>query len=164
MYKNSHKITQTTRINLNYGRLRLQNRFVSHMYAMLGDSDARIRNEAAIAILEFNTLQSLQRSNVRHKNSKNYLTIEFIADTLSDEVPISLDNQHGILAGFQDMMCDEHTDNRRMKKVLGKHLFDLTNMLFDFKSTEQLVRIVSISWHSKWKKNTSINQFHNNFN
>lgn len=113
------------------------------MYAMLADSDARIRNEAAAAILEFNTLQSVQRSNVIHQHSRNYLTIEFVADTLSNEIPISLDNQCGILAGFQAALCDERADSRRVKRVLGKHLFDLTNMLFDLKSTEQLVRTFS---------------------
>lgn len=119
------------------------------MYAMLGDSDARIRNEAAAAILDFNTLESLQKSYVMHQHSRNYLTIEFVVDTLSDEIPISLDNQCNILAGFQAGLCDGHTDSRRVKRVLGKHLFDLTNMLFDLKSTERLVRTFSISWHSK---------------
>lgn len=109
------------------------------MYAMLKDSDARIRNEAAAAIIEFNTLQSNQKSNLTHKYSGNHLIVEFVADTLSNEIPFSLDNPSGILNGYQPGLCDEENANRHMKRVLGKHLFDVTNMLFDLKSSEQLV-------------------------
>lgn len=109
------------------------------MYAMLRDSDARIRNEAAAAIIEFNTLQSTKKSNLTHKYSGNHLIVEFVADTLSNEIPFSLDNPSGILNGYQPGLCDEENANRHMKRVLGKHLFDVTNMLFDLKSSEQLV-------------------------
>lgn len=109
------------------------------MYTMLGDSDARIRNEAASAIFEFDTSQCMRKSNVTHKYFGNYLTIEFMADTLSNEVPFALDNPCGILTGFQLGLCGEKTNNRQVKRLMGKHLFDLTNILFDLKSNEQLV-------------------------
>lgn len=119
----------------------MQNRFVSHLYAMLKDSDARIRNEAAAAINQFNRSQSMRKSNISHKYSGNYLTLEFVADTLSNEVPLLFENPPGILNGFQPGLCDEEIHYRQVKKVLAKHLFDLTNILFDLKSNEQLVRI-----------------------
>lgn len=104
---------------------------------MLSDSDARIRNEAATAILQFNTFQITQGS--KHKYSDNHLQAEFVAETLSTEVPFLPDSSYGSSTGFQ-LSAFEGCDIPRMKRVLGKHLFDLTNMLFDLKSNEQLVR------------------------
>lgn len=107
---------------------------------MLCDSDARIRNEAAAAILEFNKFQVIHSSKATHKYSGNHLTIEFMAETLSTEVPFLSDNYYGTLTGYHPSTYNEEIDSREMKRMLGKHLFDLTNMLFDLKSNEQLVR------------------------
>lgn len=104
---------------------------------MLKDSDARIRNEAANAILEFNRLQLVGIS-----NEIDSITV-FAAEILSNEVPFSLNHPleplHGCQFGFN---CTE-TDGQLIKRVLGTHLFDVTNMLFDLKSNEQLVRNAS---------------------
>lgn len=116
-----------------------QNRFVSHMYAMLKDSDARVRNEAANAINEFNVLQGTHKNKRPKLFSKNNLVTEFVAETLSNDVPFSIDNLSG--HGFQPTIHLNSCNELEMKKVLGKHLFDITNMLFDLKSSEQLVSI-----------------------
>lgn len=110
------------------------------MYAMLKDSDARVRNEAANSILEFNMLQAFHPNHRIELYSKSYMVTEFVAETLSNEVPFSMDNPSGCLNGFQPGFgFDDNQDNAQMKRVLGRHLFDITNMLFDLKSNEQLV-------------------------
>ncbi|XP_031632927.1 huntingtin [Contarinia nasturtii] len=114
-----------------------KNLFVSHMYAMLKDTDARIRNEAATAIFEFNLSQAMRKTNVAHKHASDTLTIEFVTETLSNEVPFSMVNSTGTLTGYQSGLGD--VGHRQLKRVLGKHLHDLTNKLFDLKSTEQLL-------------------------
>lgn len=100
---------------------------------MLRDGDARIRNEAASAMLEFNISQ-LKRTN----NGLN-LIAEFTAEILSNEVPFSLECPLDPLHGCQSMVNATQNDGRPIKRVLGKYLFDLTNMMFDLKSSEQLV-------------------------
>lgn len=105
---------------------------------MLKDSDPRIRNEAATAIFEFNTSQSIRKSNATNKYSRDTLSVEFVMETLSSEVPFSTENLTGSLIGYQSGLSE--VEHRQLKRVLGKHLHDLTNKLFDLKSTEQLVR------------------------
>lgn len=100
---------------------------------MLRDSDARIRNEAASAMLEFNISQ-LKRTNNGLK-----LIAEFTAEILSNEVPFSLESPLDPLHGCQSMLNATQNDGRPINRVLGKYLFDLTNMMFDLKSSEQLV-------------------------
>lgn len=106
---------------------------------MLKDSDGRIRNEAAIAIFELNTLQLTRKYNAMNKYSGNHLAVEFLNETLSIEIPFSLENSAGALTGFQPALCRKDIDRRQLRRMMGKHLFDLTNMLFDLKTTEQLV-------------------------
>lgn len=127
--KNKHNITNCF----------LQNRFISHLYAMLGDGDARIRNEAAAALFEFHTFQVARYNKATNKYSGAHLKVEFMAETLSNEIPFSLDCPLGTLTGFHPALGSGGADNRQLKKMLGKHLFDVTNMLFGLKSSEQLV-------------------------
>lgn len=101
---------------------------------MLKDSDARIRNEAANAMLEFNISQ-LKRTNERVRPIS-----EFTAEILSDEIPFSLDNSMETFIGSKIQCNSTQDSNRPIRRVLGKYLFDLTNMIFDLKSSEQLVR------------------------
>lgn len=97
---------------------------------MLRDSDARIRNEAANALYE---LYCSQFVNERCKDSS---ITEFAVEILSNEVPFSLNSSMEPLSGFHlGMNC-----TKQIKRVLGKYLFDLANMLFALKSSEQLVR------------------------
>lgn len=98
---------------------------------MLKDSDARIRNEAANALLILNCCQ------LKHPNKGINLMAEFTAEILANEVPFSLNNPVEPLHGFH--FASDSNDQRKVKRVLGKYLFDLSNMLFDLKSTEQLV-------------------------
>lgn len=102
---------------------------------MLRDGDARIRNEAATAMLEFNSSQ------LKHTNHGINLMAEFTAEILSNEIPFSLDSPLELLHGCHQLMLNStQNDERPIKRMLGKYLFELTNMMFDLKSTEQLVR------------------------
>lgn len=107
---------------------------------MLSDSDARIRNEAASALLEFNISQLMRINGGIRICPKIHLMSEFIAEILSNEIPFSMDNPSEPLAGFQLDLYGIKENNRQIKQVLGIYLFDLTNMLFDLKSSENLVR------------------------
>lgn len=129
-------------ISIEYILLRFhsQKQFTSHIYTMLSDSDGRIRNEAASALLEFNIAQITRINGGIRKCPKNHLMSEFIAEILSTEIPFSLDNPSEPLTGFQLELYDIEENNRQIKLVLGIYLFDLTNMLFDLKSSEHLVR------------------------
>lgn len=100
---------------------------------MLKDGDARIRNEAANALLIFNLSQ------LKHPNKGINFMAEFTAEILLNEVPFSIENSCEPLHGFQ--FAPNSYDRRKVKRVLGKYLFDLSNMLFNLKSTEQLVMI-----------------------
>lgn len=118
----------------------LQNCFISHIYGMLKDSDVRIRSEAANAILDFNTLQA-QRLNKQTNMCVKSSTIlaELVAETLLNEVPFSIDSSAGCSDGFHRAFDLSNSDSQQMGTILGKHLFDITNILFDLKSNEQLV-------------------------
>lgn len=97
---------------------------------MLRDSDARIRNEAA------NALFNLYCSQFIDDSCKNSSITQFSAEILSNEIPFSLNSSMDPLNGFHlDVNC-----TKQIKRVLGKYLFDLANMLFALKSSEQLVR------------------------
>lgn len=109
------------------------------MYAMLKDFDPRVRNEAANAILEFNLLQTACSNNKSKLCSKSTMVTELVAETLSNEVPFAIDSPAGCLVGFQPSFYLDNDCNRQTMRILGKHLFDITNMLFDLKSNEQLV-------------------------
>lgn len=99
---------------------------------MLSDSDARIRNEAANALFELHCSQFID------ENCKNSSIAEFAAEILSNEVPFALNGSVEPLNGFHlGMTSAEH---QQVKRILGKYLFDLANMLFALKSSEQLVK------------------------
>lgn len=98
---------------------------------MLRDSDARIRNEAANALFELHCLPFIDES------CKNSSIAEFAAEILSNEVPFSLNSFIDPLSGFHLGM--DGAKHQQVKRVLGKYLFDLANMLFALKSSEQLV-------------------------
>lgn len=98
---------------------------------MLKDGDARVRTEAANALLEFNLAQ------LKNTNNEINLIIEFTAEILSNEVPYALNHPFDVLHGFQNISNGHY--QTKVKRVLGKHLFDLTNMLFELKSNEKLV-------------------------
>lgn len=100
---------------------------------MLSDSDARVRNEAANALFE------LYCSPFIDKNHKNNSILEFVAEILSNEVPFSLNNPMEPLNGFH---LGVNNNKQQIKRVLGKYLFDLVNMLFALKSSEQMVRTI----------------------
>lgn len=106
---------------------------------MLKDFDPRVRNEAANAILEFNLLQTASSNNKSTLCTKSTIVTEFVAGILSNEVPFAIGNPVGCLAGFQPSFYLDNNCNRQTMRILGKHLFDITNMLFDLKSNEQLV-------------------------
>lgn len=111
---------------------------------MLRDSDARIRNEAANALFELNCSPFIDES------SKNSSIAEFAAEMLSNEVPFSLNSSMDPLSGFHlGMDCTKH---QQVKRVLGKYLFDLANMLFALKSSEQLVRNSCDTTHFEARK------------
>lgn len=101
---------------------------------MLKDSDARVRNEAANAMLEFAISQ------LKHTNDRMNLIAEFTAEILSNEIPFSLDIPINSLHGSKFSLNSTQNVGRPIQKVLGKCLFDLTNMIFELKSSEQLVR------------------------
>lgn len=110
-----------------------QNRFILQLYQMLRDSDARIRNEAASALFELYCSQFIDES------CKNSSISEFVAEILSNEVPFSLNSPMEPLNGFHLGINSTKCDYQQIKRVLGKYLFDLANMLFALKSSEQLV-------------------------
>lgn len=102
---------------------------------MLRDSDARIRNEAANALFELNCSQFIDES---YKNSS---IAEFAVEILSNEVPFSLNSSiEPKLDEFHLGINSTNYNYQQIKRVLGKYLFDLANMLFALKSSEQLVR------------------------
>lgn len=100
---------------------------------MLRDSDARIRNEATNALFELYCIQFID------KNCKNHSISEFAAEILSNEVPFSLNSPTVPLNGFHLELNATKTNYQHIKRVLGKYLFDLANMMFALKSGEQLV-------------------------
>lgn len=106
---------------------------------MLSDGDARIRNEAANAIFEFNKFQITRHCNATNKYAGVHLKVEFVNETLSNEIPYSLDCEFGTLTGVHPALCNDGDDGRHLKRLMGKHLFDIANMLFDLKSSEKLV-------------------------
>lgn len=100
---------------------------------MLRDSDARIRNEAANALFDHYCTQFIDAS------CKKSSISEFAAEILSNEVPFSLNSPMEPLSGFHLGINSPTYDSQQIKRVLGKYLFDLANMLFALKSSEQLV-------------------------
>lgn len=100
---------------------------------MLGDSDARIRNEAANALFELYCVPLID------KNCKNSSISEFAAEILANEVPFALDSASGPLNGFHLALHSTQNHHQQAQRVLGQYLFDLANMIFALKSSEQLV-------------------------
>lgn len=88
---------------------------------MLGDSDARIRNEAAIAIFEFNKFQVSRHSPATNKYSGVYLRVAFVAETLSNEIPYALESESGTLTGVHPDLCNDADAERHLKRLIGKH-------------------------------------------
>lgn len=102
---------------------------------MLNDADPRIRNEAINALCEFNFLKSL-RCQKNEKYSNKHVIIEFISDILSQEVPYSLKPSNEMFISLDSQ------NNQQIERYLGKCLFDLTNMLLELESKEQLVNLI----------------------
>lgn len=105
---------------------------------MLNDADPRIRNEAINALCEFNFLKSL-RCQKNEKYSNKHVIIEFISDILSQEVPYPLQPSNEMFISL-----DNSQNNQQIERYLGKCLFDLTNMLLELESKEQLVNSIIV--------------------
>lgn len=110
---------------------------------MLSDSDARVRNEAANALFELYCLPFMG------EHCKNHCIFEFAAEILSNEVPFYLNSPMEPLNGFHLDLNRTTYSGQQIKRVLGKFLFDIANMLFSLKSSEQLVRWIHVG-HQNW--------------
>lgn len=105
---------------------------------MLKDGDARIRNEAANALFELFCSASVGERGETHSIT------EFAAEILSNEVPFHLDDPMEPLRGFHFQLNRDESNYQQIQRVLGKYLFDLANMLFSLKSSEQLVSVLYV--------------------
>lgn len=111
-----------------------------HVYGMLKDTDARVRNEAASAIARLYLLQIERVACVKNHNTEHLLIAELVAELLTTEVSLALDKSAGSLIEFYPGFSHQNVSERHVKTVLGKLLFDITNKLFETKSTEHSVR------------------------
>lgn len=110
-----------------------QNQFVSHMHGMLSDANVRVRTEAINAVGDHIAMPLL-----RHPQQKPIadtdIIMEFIGNVMVQDVPYQFQ------AANQPMKFTlEPGERHAVERALGKCLFDLTNLLFELESCEQLV-------------------------
>lgn len=98
---------------------------------MLKDEDPRIRNEAIKTICNL-TIKHFPKLRHYKYTMANHLTSEFMLSIVSGEIPYLLDNQ-------RDWYINGIENNDQSRNNLGMCLFNLTNMLFEMQSKEQLV-------------------------
>lgn len=117
----------------NYGNSLSQARFVSHIYAMLSEVDLRIRTEAINALNEYILCQSIRYVKQDRIADKDVI-IEFIGGALVQDVPFLLKT-----ANQSARFILEMAEKQAIEQAMGKCLFDLTNLMFELGSREQLV-------------------------
>lgn len=103
--------------------------FMSHIHAMLGDNDQRVRNAAADALGEF--IENYNRNNrvsdvIRYEDA--ILVNELVADRIFADLPSPLSH----------LMSDKSKSNR-IDEVLGTCLFHLSNLLLEIECKQRQV-------------------------
>lgn len=104
-----------------------QDQFMSHIYAMLGDNDQRVRNAAADALSEFIGGYKITPDETHSYEDRNLLN-DLIAERIFADLPSPLSN----------LMSDTERSNR-IDELLGKRLFRLSNLLLSIEFKQQQV-------------------------
>lgn len=103
--------------------------FMSHIHAMLGDNDQRVRNAAADALGEL--IENYKKNNkvgyvIRYEDG--ILVNELVADRIFADLPSPLSH-----------LMSEKAESNRIDEVLGKCLFHLSNLLLEIDSKQRQV-------------------------
>lgn len=108
-----------------------QEKFVSHIYVMLGDNDQRVRNAAADALSE---LIEGYKSAPEDINSfeDRILVDELIADRVFADLPSPLSH-----------LMDVRGKSDRIDEMLGKFLFHLSNLLLEIECKQRQVSLLN---------------------
>lgn len=100
---------------------------------MLSEVDLRIRTEAINAMNEYIMCQSLRHVKQDQIGDRDVI-IEFIGAALIQDVPYPLKTTNQ-----SSRFLFEMDEKQAIEQALGKCLFDLTNLMFELGSREQLV-------------------------
>lgn len=100
---------------------------------MLSEADLRIRTEALNAVSEYITLQA-SRCVTHTQIADTDLIMEFIGNALAQDVPYQLQT-----ASRPFRFAFDANEKQAIEQSLGKCLFDLTNLMLELESREQLV-------------------------
>lgn len=103
---------------------------------MLKDEDPRIRNVAIKTICDL-AIRHFPKLSKKKYSMANHLASEFMLSIASAEIPYLLDNQ-------RDWYINGIENNDQSRKNLGMCLFDVTNMLLEMQSKEQLASLIII--------------------
>lgn len=100
---------------------------------MLSDANVRLRTEAINAVGDYITMPLL-RNPQQKPIADTDIIMEFIGNVMVQDVPYQFQ------AANQPVQFTLGTSERHaVERALGKCLFDLTNLLFELESCEQLV-------------------------
>lgn len=106
-----------------------RDQFMSHIYAMLGDNDQRVRNAAADALSEFIGGYKSSPEEIQGYDDRILLN-ELIAERIFADLPSPL----------SDLMSDAGKSNQ-IDELLGKCLFHLSNLLLSIECKQRQVRL-----------------------